>query len=127
VRRVILIALLFVMACKSPAKKAQQARDELGSWAATGEILARDWSRGAVPQFYAESTAAVASDSLKSLAAPLQSEARSKAALWSVTQVFESFSDALKRHDRRSGERCMREFAVISSELQREKNASQNR
>jgi len=92
----VLLALA-TLACKSQQSKAEQARDELSSWAATGEKLAREWSRHTLTKPYVKRTGKVAHDSLKKLGEPLKDD---KAATARLSRTISLYDDLLRQVDR---------------------------
>lgn len=119
-RRVTLILLLLTLACQSADKKTQKARDELSSWAGTGQVLSQDWSRGKVFRPYVKSTLDVATESLKGLADPLASDEKSKAALSRVTELFDRLSHAVENDDRAAAGSLSSEFGAIRKATQKQ-------
>lgn len=113
------MVLLLALACGSPEKKAQKARDELSSWAGAGALLSQEWSRGKLARPYIRSTLTVASDSLKGLADPLEGDERAKAQLWRVTRLFDELSRSVAHDDRAAAAPLSPEFAAISKALQK--------
>jgi predicted lipoprotein len=69
------LTVLAVLACKSPQRDAQEARETVASWAAAQKMTAEEWKRGAVPDAYVRSTAKVAIEELEKLDAPGRDEA----------------------------------------------------
>ena len=114
------MVLVLGLACSSPDKKAQKARDELSSWAGAGAVLSQEWSRGKLARPYVRSTLAVASDSLKSLADPLKDDEKANAQLSRVMQLFDGLSHAVTNDDRPAAAPLSPEFAAISKALQKE-------
>lgn len=113
------MVLLLALGCSSPEKKAEKARHELSSWAGAGAVLSQEWSRGKLARPYVKSTLAVASDSLKGLADPLQGDERAKAQLWRVTQLFDGLSRSVANDDRAAAAPLSPEFAAIRKALQK--------
>lgn len=72
--RCIAALVIALVACSSPQKEAQQAREAVASWAAARKMVAEEWKRGAVPDGYVRSTARVAIDELQKLDAPARAE-----------------------------------------------------
>lgn len=113
----VVLLTLVLLACKSESSKVEQERDELASWAATGERLSREWSRGTVRKAYVKTTVKVASDSLQQLADPLKNDRRASAHRSAVASLYDELSQRVERDDRHDDPR----FAAISAELQRSK------
>ncbi|HEX7418858.1 MAG TPA: hypothetical protein VF505_03165 [Thermoanaerobaculia bacterium] len=120
VRRLTLILLLLAIACSSPERKAQKARDELSSWAGVGQMLSQEWSRGKVARPYVKSTLDVAFESLKGLADPLKNDEKAEAELGHVTQLFDGFSRAVEKEDRAAAASLSTEFEAIRKSLQKQ-------
>jgi hypothetical protein len=69
-KRCIVAVALAIVACGSPERDAQEARDGVASWSATQKLTAEEWKRGAVTDAYVRSTAKVAIEELQKLDAP---------------------------------------------------------
>lgn len=91
--------LVVAVACSSPQKQAAEDRKTAASWAAAGALLAHEWSRGAVSDAYARSTARVAIDEVAALQTPSR-EAQLRA--------WRALEQAIDAHDRAAGERAFR-------------------
>lgn len=115
-----MMVLLLALACGSPEKKAQKARDELSSWAGAGTVLSQGWSRGKIARPYAKSTVKVAADSLKTLADPLKDDEKAKAQLWRITQLFDGLSRSIANGDRAAAAPLTAQFAAIGKALQKQ-------
>ena len=121
-RRTTLIAVLLTLTLGcSQQRKAQQARDELTSWAANGHVLAQQWSRGKVMKPFAKSSVDVAMDSLKGLAKPLDSDDKAKEALQKVTNSYDALSRTIEKNDRDAGEQTSKDFDAVKQKLDQEK------
>lgn len=120
VRRTTLIILLLMLAC-SQQRKQEQARDELTSWTANGQVLAHDYARGKVYKPFAKSSVEVAADSLKGLAKPLQDDEHAKDALQKVTNAYDKLSRAVENEDRSAAEEASTDFEAIKKKLDQEK------
>ena len=118
VRRIILVALLIAAACKSPESKAKKAHDELSSWAAAGEMLSREWARGAAQKPYVKSTVDVASEELKKIGESLQNNEPAG----QVSSLYEQLGDAAKRDDHAAGDDIARAFKAVSDQLEQSKS-----
>lgn len=113
--------LMLAAACGSAEHKAEKARDEMQSWAATGAVLSRQWPRGDATPRYVKSTLQVATNSLQGLTKPLQGDEKSEKRLARVTQLYDSFERAFERDDRRAARKTGDQFDAISKELQQQK------
>jgi hypothetical protein len=113
--------VLFAVACGSAEHKAEKARDELQSWAATGAVLSRQWSRGDATPRYVKSTLKVATDSLQGLIKPLQGDEKSQKSLERVTQLYDTFQRAFDRNELKTARQTSDDFDAISKELQQQK------
>ena len=107
------IALLLLVSCKSQEDKAQNAREKLASWVATGQMLSRNWARGVAIKPYARSTVRAASDEVEKLREPLKDDSTSMQSLDEVSKLYEKLSHAVEQDDRSSGEAIARAFAAI--------------
>lgn len=113
------MVVVLALACSSPDKKAQKARDELSSWAGAGAVLSKEWSRGKLARPYVKSTLDVASDSLKGLVDPLKNDEEATTALWHMMHLFDRLSSAVASNDRPAAAPLSSEFATISKVLQK--------
>ncbi len=115
-RRTLVFLVLLVCACKTPATKASRARDELASWAATGQMLSSGWSRGDAQTPYVKSTVKVAIGEVAKLKPDLQKDAPSAD---DVDALYKKLSDALERNDRASAAQLSRPFGELGKKLQK--------
>ena len=113
--------LVLAAACGSAEHKAEKARDELQSWAATGAVLSRTWARGDAAPRYVKSTLKVASDSLQGLTKPLQGDDKSEKSLARVTQLYDTFERAFEQNDRAAARKTADQLDAISKDLQQQK------
>jgi hypothetical protein len=71
---VVLAGCVGVAGCgKSPETAAAELGDAAGSWAATLKLVTEEWTRGAVPTHFVQSTASVATTELQSAARRVRS------------------------------------------------------
>jgi len=115
VRWITAIVIFLTLACSSPERKAEQARDELASWAATGEVLSQQWSRGKVARPFVKSTLEVAFETVKALA----DSSGNAAAARRITQLYDSFSRAVENDDHAAAGLLSSKFGTISKALQK--------
>lgn len=113
--------MVLAAACGSAEHKAEKARDELQSWAATGAELSRQWSRGDATPRYVRSTLKVAIESLQGLSKPLQGDVRSQKSLAHVAQLYDTFQRAFERNDLKTARQKSVDFDATRKELQRQK------
>jgi hypothetical protein len=92
-----LVAVLIALGCSSPEQQAREAHDSVESWAATGKMLAQEWSRGNVSAAYAKSTAKVAIAELEKLDTPERDRA---------LKAWREMQNAVSRNDPAAAERA---------------------
>ena len=115
------MVMVLAAACGSAEHKAEKARGELQSWAATGAVLSRQWSRGDATPRYVRSTLQVATESLQGLGKSLQGDEKSQKSLAHVTQLYDTFERAFERNDLKTGRQTSDEFDATSKDLQQQK------
>jgi len=109
-RLVRLSAFSLLLACgKSPREREAEALESLGSWAATGAMLAEQWAAASLPDPYVRSTTELARQEIGVLRgapgsrstgpdAPRQAGERLEA-------MYASFGRAVRAHDRDAARR----------------------
>ncbi|MBV8519807.1 MAG: hypothetical protein JO197_20620 [Acidobacteria bacterium] len=95
-------------ACSSPQKEANEARDTAASWASTGAVLAREWSRGHVTDAYTRSTARVATEEVNKLT---KLDARARDA---QLRAWDALERAAEAHEPAAAAPLARTFAALA-------------